>query len=515
MVNPIINQRLNEQNKNQIKIKEWIENCKSIISFSAPPLSLHNQDELLLSYLAGIWLLEFLNNNLRIKSSIEVFNKLKALTTKFPQSSPLWVFLNSIFKFLNEGTILDSLLCIKIPELQESLIDDTLGTLLQKLLGFEERKRLAANYTTMNSAKVLMKVLDTNTYSSIVDPFCGSGRLISVYLESLNNKNQFPSIRIHDLMPSAVLIAYCRLVLILSQYKQDLSLLHATIGDAFETFLKESSRKAKKYDLVLMNPPFTRTHRIGKKQRNNLSKIEQKYTKYLSGQIGLHIYAIFLADLFLNENGLLGAILPASTILSQYSRGIHEFFLSNYQLKTIASSEDEKAHSEDSNLREIILIAKKRSDIQIEGIQFLRLASQSKSNGQILPSGLISKERLAKEWNWTIFLKDPELLKIRNILIHSGCIKSGNNLDLDIVRGVEMYGPDFFFVPNCKWKIISENKNKFILKSVGSTIKIPKKFLDLYYKQGYRIVGEHQHSAVKICRWTRESLRKDRVCFKQ
>jgi len=45
--------------------------------------------------------------------------------------------------------------------------------------------------------------------------------------------------------------------------------------------------------------------------------------------------------------------------------------------------------------------------------------------------------------------------------------------------------------------------------------KIPKKFLDLYYKQGYRIVGKHQHSATKICRWTKESLRKDRVCFKQ
>jgi tRNA wybutosine-synthesizing protein 1 len=45
--------------------------------------------------------------------------------------------------------------------------------------------------------------------------------------------------------------------------------------------------------------------------------------------------------------------------------------------------------------------------------------------------------------------------------------------------------------------------------------KIPKKFLNMYYKQGYRIVGKHQHSAVKICRWTKESLRHDRVCFKQ
>jgi tRNA wybutosine-synthesizing protein 1 len=47
------------------------------------------------------------------------------------------------------------------------------------------------------------------------------------------------------------------------------------------------------------------------------------------------------------------------------------------------------------------------------------------------------------------------------------------------------------------------------------TEKIPKKFLDLYYKQGYRIVGKQQHSAVKICRWTKESLRYGRFCFKQ
>jgi len=46
-------------------------------------------------------------------------------------------------------------------------------------------------------------------------------------------------------------------------------------------------------------------------------------------------------------------------------------------------------------------------------------------------------------------------------------------------------------------------------------VKIPEKFKKLYYKQGYRFVGKHQHSATKICRWTKESLRNDRVCFKQ
>ena len=48
-----------------------------------------------------------------------------------------------------------------------------------------------------------------------------------------------------------------------------------------------------------------------------------------------------------------------------------------------------------------------------------------------------------------------------------------------------------------------------------SILKVPTKFIEKYYKQGYRVVGKHQHSAVKICRWTRESLRHNRVCFKE
>lgn len=45
--------------------------------------------------------------------------------------------------------------------------------------------------------------------------------------------------------------------------------------------------------------------------------------------------------------------------------------------------------------------------------------------------------------------------------------------------------------------------------------QIPQQFKQLYYKQGYRLVGEHEHSGIKICRWMKESLRHDRVCFKQ
>jgi len=466
------------QDKKETEIDEWLDKCKSTFSFSILPGIIHNQDEFLLSYMSGLWLLQFLNNDSKIKSSTDVFSKLEEFTNKYPQANDLWKFLNGIFNSLNDEMVLDSILLIEIPELRESLMNDTFGILLQNLLTSNDRKRLAANYTKKTSARILIKILGKNEYASIIDPFCGSGRLISAYLESLDLGSQYPRIRIHDLMPSAVLVAYCRLILILSEHNQDLSLLHVTIGDAFTTFLwQDSSKELGNHDLVLMNPPFTRTHRISRIQKESLLKIEQYYSKYLSGQVGLHIYAIFLADLLMRENGLLGAILPAATILSQYSRGVHDFFLNKYQLKTIASSEDEKAYSEDSNLREIMLIARKKSTKLEESIEFLRLASQSKSKRQMLSSNIISKKILAKEWNWTIFLRDPELQKICNILLHSGFIKSGNFLSLDIVRGVEMYGPDFFFIPNREWKIASKNIDEIILKYDRSTIEIPKKFL--------------------------------------
>jgi tRNA wybutosine-synthesizing protein 1 len=42
---------------------------------------------------------------------------------------------------------------------------------------------------------------------------------------------------------------------------------------------------------------------------------------------------------------------------------------------------------------------------------------------------------------------------------------------------------------------------------------IPQEAKQRFFKAGYRIVGNH--SAVEVCHWTKESLRKGRVCFKE
>jgi len=46
-----------------------------------------------------------------------------------------------------------------------------------------------------------------------------------------------------------------------------------------------------------------------------------------------------------------------------------------------------------------------------------------------------------------------------------------------------------------------------------SESQIPQEAMDKFYRAGYRIVGSH--SAVEICYWTKQSLRRNRVCYKQ
>ncbi|MEM2915146.1 MAG: 4-demethylwyosine synthase TYW1 [Candidatus Bathyarchaeia archaeon] len=53
------------------------------------------------------------------------------------------------------------------------------------------------------------------------------------------------------------------------------------------------------------------------------------------------------------------------------------------------------------------------------------------------------------------------------------------------------------------------------MEDLGLEYSQASKIKEIYRKQGYGMLGNHQHSAVKICRWTKESLRANRVCYKE
>jgi tRNA1(Val) A37 N6-methylase TrmN6 len=465
--------RITKQNQNNINFKR--------LNFM-----IKNELEFKICILVGIWLVHFFNDFKKIESSSEILGKLKELKNDYPNSLSIWNFLELLFDYLSEKNLLESVFKIELPNLEDILSEDILGTMLQQALTPENRKKLAVNYTTFSSANVLVSILDQKSFSTIIDPFCGSGRLISAYLMKLDSDSTFPQIRINDIMASAVLLAYSRITLILSKLNKNLNLLHASIGDAFGLVFahNEETVELNHYDLVIMNPPFTRIHRIEHTQKNHLKKLEGQYNHFISGQVGLHVFSLFLADSFLKKGGTVASILPASTILSKYSKGVHNLLLKRYEINIIAASDNNKSCSEDSNLREIYLTAKRVDRPKRSKVNFLRILNAKNSfNWNILSKQVISNIQLSKEWNWTIFLREPQLLYLRKKLLQTKFVKSGKDLEMDIIRGVEMYGPDFFFIPNQNWKILSEKKDNLIIISRNSgdsknlTIALPKNYL--------------------------------------
>jgi tRNA1(Val) A37 N6-methylase TrmN6 len=473
---------LYEQQKVKLEIIEWIKFCESNCKLKIPDALFYSSEEFFVSVLAGLWLVQFFNGFEQPCNSLSLLKELEKIKMQYPMAKALWDFLRILFGILIENNNLELILSVKFPDLHYALENDVLGTILQRSLDFDDRKKLAANYTNFKSANILVSLVQPFNPSSVVDPSCGSGRLVTAFLTNIDSIKKINHIRINDIMPSAVLIAYCRIILKLSGITQDFHILEASIGDAFEIFsanIENQKALNMTYDLILMNPPFTRSHRISIEQRKKLSKLEQKYQHFISGQLGLNGYSTFLADMLVNQNGKIALILPAATILSDYSRGIHELLLKNYKIEIIASSLAEKSYSEDSNLREIFIIAKRRYPInENETVNFLNILEANKiSKYHISSSQMVSVKRLAKEWNWTLFLRNPKLIEFRDNILTSSLIKNGKDLNLDIVRGVEMYGPDFFFIPNQFWKIIDEEKNIVIIQSEKAVIEIPKEFL--------------------------------------
>lgn len=452
-------------------IDRLTEMCQIPDDFKSIKYQMTNKSEFTISVLSGLWILSYFNNFKAFKSLDEILKKLEELKELNHNSLTIWEFLATIFQYLSEKKIIESLLDLKFPKMERIFSNDILGTFLQQTLTPEIRKTFAANYSTPGSANVIVSLLHRYGFSFIFDPFCGSGRLIAAYLEKIIPSNGFPSVRINDLMPSAVLLAYCRILTIFSENSQDLNLIHASIGDAFEISNEtENSAQFDNVDLVLMNPPFTRTHRIDKTLKNRLNKLEKQYKPYINGQPGLHIFSTFLADRYLKFGGTLAAILPASTILSKYSIGLRSFLLENYRIQTIASSLDYKSFSEDSSLREIIFIAERIRRPIAYDINFLGVSNINRNiKWRIDTRSIISKAKLAKEWNWTVFLKNPRMLYLREQLLNTNLLKSGRDLGLDIVRGVEMYGPNFFFIPNHIWAIHAVKDDVISIKSQNTT----------------------------------------------
>ena len=293
----------------------------------------------------------------------------------------------------------------------EKIGGDLLGTIFHDLIPLDVRKYVAAFYTNILAANLLAWLSIERYDAKVADFAVGSGGLL---VAAYRRKKQLLGFEgkkldqeIHekfieqllgvDVMPFAASVAASHLALQSPQYHTNkvkiaiwdstelepnmkipsiASLRFVLKGQAnLDMFSKEEKKIIKgvvrlgkeepeeitltKYDVVIMNPPFTRQERIPEDYKNILSARFEEYGEYLHGQLGYYGYFILLADKFLNEGGRLAFVLPAAFLRVRSAEGIRKFLSEKYNVEYIITGKKRLNFSESTWRREILFVAKK------------------------------------------------------------------------------------------------------------------------------------------------------------
>jgi tRNA1(Val) A37 N6-methylase TrmN6 len=341
-------------------------------------------------------------------------------------------------------------------------------------LSVDVRKIFAANYTSVNLDKNIRDIFELEKFKTIIDPFCGSGRLLVTFINTLPKGVPYPKIILNEYMLFPATLAYYDLIKHYQLAGQNIDKIRIFLGDGFSNVLSKFENKC---DLVIMNPPFTRVHKMDSGIRQNLEDLKQKYPNLVSGQPGLHYYALLLSDKLLREDGRVISILPGSTFTSVYSKPLMAYYLDKYIIQRIIKFDDSSAFSDGSDIKEIVFMADKNSKRLTSVVNFTILKNQNQMTS--LETNEIPISNLYNNWNWLKFFENIGILELENYFLETNMIKSGNELNLKIIRGVEMYGPDFFCLPNRHWdlKDILNSSVTFTSSNNKSEVKISNQFL--------------------------------------
>jgi len=284
----------------------------------------------------------------------------------------------------------------------EKVKGDLLGTIFHDLVPFEVRKSVAAFYTNVLAAELLANLAIDKWDAKVADLACGSGGLLvaayrrkrdllekeRVFTEEDHRRFVEEDLLGIDVMPFAANVAACHLSLQSPEYftnKVRIAIWDSTTlksGDiipsiaklraivrgqvSIEQFTKPTAEfqtvvtlgeekpeeiQLDKFDVIIMNPPFTRQERIPKEYKEILFRRFKDYKEYLHGQLGYYGYFIFLADRFLKEGGRMALVLPATVLRIKSCEGIRRLWAEKYHVEYIITTWFRSAFSESGTIQ--------------------------------------------------------------------------------------------------------------------------------------------------------------------
>lgn len=112
------------------------------------------------------------------------------------------------------------------------------------------------------------------------------------------------------------------------------------------------------FDVVIMNPPFTRRERIPARKEDL-----EKLIPEVKGKTGYWAYFVVAADKLLKEDGTLAMVIPEEFFAGGAAKSVREYLLQKgYQIKYIVRSTVELAFSESALHRDYLIVLKRARD---------------------------------------------------------------------------------------------------------------------------------------------------------
>jgi hypothetical protein len=339
------------------------------------------------------------------------------------------------------------------------------------------------------------------------DPFLGSGLTLTETLKKLDHSmvRKVWGIEQH---PLAALVAYSAISYIL---RGDLSRIDVRVGDTFKSVYDGSEDSSTSQgdatlsllpaDIIVTNPPFTRWELLGNKYRDFLRTLVEKlgYGGYMTRkQLNLQLASLFAVDHLLGRNGFLLSVLSASTFYTIYGEAAKSLLSERYQLSALVENSSDGSFSAHSGFKEVILMATKANSEPGNETAFITMEAGSSRHIKQLQDivdghkfkddsmNWIDLTTKPSSWgaNWLVFFGNNELREILGRVLspvaNDGMVGTWARIlgKESILRGAEMYGPDFFLIPNRYWRIVEEATDAVVVENAeeGLRLEMPREY---------------------------------------
>ena len=339
-----------------------------------------------------------------IKQLKEVFNR---VSSDYPKILGSASYICNILLRINDPRVnlaISRFIYVLEPLRPEDVGEELLGRLYHESIPSETRKNLGAFYTKPEAAKLLANLAIDKWNVKVLDPACGSGTILvecyhrmrklsppmspdklhrkllsqiygvdimhfAFHMSSINLAAQNMFVRVDpNVMPGDGITAML--------HAQTKGNPHKTLFEWMEGISKE--KIPKDFDLVIMNPPFTRRERIPNDERKRLKNV----IKEVKGKTGYWAYFVVAADNVLKDKGKMALVAPEG-FFDQSGWSVREFlFNKDYNIEFIVKSSLE-FFSEQAAFRDylvvlgkkgrkrdpvIVVLKKKLRDVNIEKI---------------------------------------------------------------------------------------------------------------------------------------------------